>query len=233
MPGQSDAGMHGRPQGRAAGHRHAVLRLRVGGRRSQEVAGVHLVPRLRTRGERWLERGAEHPASRIAGARHGVSRSVTRIRLRVAGRPNGHRKSVWTGRHTCTGEPRRQERASGFCPTRRFAVTLAKAIPLRDSLLRAETWDTSCPKELPVRGATAMGIADCRSSGVMPAGKVMTVHVPPSSADTTSPAVHDRTTPTMIKRQARPQRQPNLAMSLGGSATVGDKARVADFMARN
>lgn len=42
------------------------------GRRSQEVAGEHRAPRLRTRGERWLERGAEHPASRIAGARHGA-----------------------------------------------------------------------------------------------------------------------------------------------------------------
>lgn len=41
------------------------------------------------------------------------------------------------------------------------------------------------------------------SSGVMPAGKVMTFQVQPSSADTTSPAVLDRKTPTMIKKQSQ------------------------------
>lgn len=83
------------------------------------------------------------------------------------------------------------------------------------------------------RSATGMESADAKSSGVMPAEKVMTFQVSPSSADTTSPAVLDRTTPTMIKKQARPQRQPNLAMSLGGSATVGDRARITGFTARN
>ena len=111
-------------------------------------------------------------------------------------------------------------------------MTLAEGIPPRDSLLHAETH--FLPQGAPrARSAIEMGSADAKSSGVMPAGKVMAFYVPPSSADATSPAVLDRTAPTMIKRQARPQRQPNLAMSLGGSATAVDKARIAGFMARN